>query len=246
MPFFGWIAQGDEPPSRWDLRQHGWSLCHGHQGCRAECRHVLVCDTRYLSASQREALSEADRPAWRLILIGVEDAAERAHLLNLGCAEALPAMTDLAELLARSRRVSDMFGMLPRWRNVGSLTLDLFHRDARHGARWLSLHPREFGVIWRLADTPGERVTRKQLLTDVWRLNHEPETNSVEVHVSRLRTKLAEVGCSGLVQTAPEGGYRLADTGPFMFANQTTEADALDSYLREIGFARQRGDQATS
>jgi len=200
---------------------------------------VLICDTRLLTLSQRIALAEADRPAWRLIMLGVEEPAQRASPLTMGCAEALPAATDLFELQARARRVSDMFGMLPRWRNLGPLTLDLFHRDARRGPRWLGLHPREFGVIWRLADTPGERVTRRQLLKDVWRISHEPETNSVEVHVSRLRAKLAGAGCEGLVSTAPEGGYRLAEPSPFMFAKEPPEGDALDAHLRDLGWVRE-------
>jgi DNA-binding response OmpR family regulator len=162
-------------------------------------------------------------------MIGIEKPAERAALLTLGCAEALPATVGLRELEARARRVNEMFGMLPRWRGVGPLTLDLFHRDARRGARWLALHPREFGVLWRLADNPGQRVTRAQLLRDVWRLNHEPETNSVEVHVSRLRGKLADCGCEGLVATDPPGGYRLVDAPPFMLGGE----EALDAHLRE-------------
>lgn len=239
MAFFGWIADGAQPPPQWDLRGAGWSLCHGRSGCRAECRHVLICDTRSLSFGQRLALAEADRPAWRLILLGVEAPAERANLLTIGCAEALPADTGSHELQARAKRVSDMFGMLPRWRNCGPLTLDLFHRDARHGSRWLGLHPREFGVMWRLADVPGERVTRRQLLADVWRISHDPETNSVEVHVSRLRSKLADAGCAGLVATAPEGGYRLAESEPFMLDSTPPESDALDEYLRDLGWARE-------
>ncbi|MWV27197.1 hypothetical protein GRF63_04700 [Erythrobacter sp. GH3-10] len=129
--------------------------------------------------------------------------------------------------------------MLPRWRDIGALTLDLFHRDARKGARWLGLHPREFSLLWRLADSPGVPVSRRQLITDVWRLNHEPETNSVEVHVSRLRSKLADVGCEGLVKTVPEGGYRLADPRPFMLGSTQPQADALDEYLRQLGWVSQ-------
>ncbi|QZH76565.1 MAG: winged helix-turn-helix transcriptional regulator [Erythrobacter sp.] len=129
--------------------------------------------------------------------------------------------------------------MLPRWRSLGPLTLDLFHRDARRGSRWLGLHPREFGLIWRLADTPGERVTRRQLLQDVWRINHEPETNSVEVHVSRLRSKLAGAGCEGLVATATEGGYRLTQPEQFMLAKEPPAADALDAYLHDLGWLKE-------
>jgi DNA-binding response OmpR family regulator len=187
-----------------------------------------------LGPAERLGLAEADRPAWRLIMLGVEEPSERARLLSIGCAEALSASTNLRELAVRAGRVDEMFGMLPRWRVLGPITLDLFHRDARQGNRWLRLHPREFGFMWRLADVPGEQVTRAQLLQDVWRINHEPGTNSVEVHVSRLRSKLAEAGCEHLVQTVPEGGYRLTKDVPFMLAQSFPQADALDRYLRRL------------
>jgi|GEM_PF-280446 len=233
---FGWISQTSDPPGQWDLRQSGWELCAGHAGRRAECRHVLLIDAALLAPETRLELAEADCPAWRLIMLGVEDGGERAGLLRRGCAEALPASVSLRELEARARRVAEMFDMLPRWRSVGPLTLDLFHRDARRGTRWLGLQPREFGVLWRLADRPGASVTRWQLLRDVWRIRHDPETNSVEVHVSRLRAKLAGMGCPELVATVPGGGYRLLPTGPFMLADAPPEDDVLDAYLRRAAF----------
>ena len=237
MACFGWLAEEVFPPSYWDLRKNGWTLCEGAKASRTECRHVLICDTRKIDAAARHALADADRPAWRLIMLGVEDPAERAHLLAMGCAEALSADTGLHELEARTRRVTEMFGMLPRWRDLGPLTLDLFHRDARKGARWLGLHPREFSLIWRLADAPGMRVTRRQLIADVWRLNHEPETNSVEVHVSRLRNKLASVECDTLIETVAEGGYRLTDPATMAKAAPAAQDDALDQHLRHLGWA---------
>lgn len=195
---------------------------------------MLLCDTRLLTPRQRDELAEADRPAWRLLMLGVEVPAERAALLSKGVAEALTETIGLHELSVRAERVQDMFGMLPRWRNVGPLVLDLFHRDARHGSQWMGLHPREFSLLWRLADTPGEIVSRRQLLKDVWRIDFDPETNSVEVHVSRLRSKLSLEGCEAMVETAPGGGYRLADLGQFMFPPRTTQPDALDQYLENI------------
>lgn len=185
----------------------------------------------------RVELAEADRPAWRLLMIGVDDPAERARLLTMGCAEAMSSAVGLHELEARARRIDEMFGMLPRWRTIGALTLDLFHRDVRCQGRWLALHPREFGVLWRLADRPGEPVTRRQLLHDVWRIAHEPETNSVEVHVSRLRAKLAAHGCPGVVLTDPHGGYRLSATHSMASAPERPAADRLDVFLREGGLA---------
>ncbi len=244
MTFFGWLAANPEPPAQWDLRFRGWELCHGRQGCRTDCKHVLLVDARGLKPVDREKLVVADHPAWRLIMIGVEEAAERANLLSGGCAEALPASVKSSELTARAKRVSDMFGLLPRWRTQGPLTLDLFHRDARKGARWLHLHPREFGVLWRLADEPGKRVSRSGLLKDVWRIDHDPETNSVEVHVSRLRAKLADAGCENLVLTAPEGGYRLQTAFPNLCMPAATEADALDLCLRKLHWAREDSESA--
>ncbi|MEO6041928.1 MAG: winged helix-turn-helix domain-containing protein [Croceibacterium sp.] len=230
MSIFGWVTGAPDPPAQWDLRARGWTLCGGDRASRTECRHVLIADVRGLGAEARLAMAEGDLPSWRMIMIGVEVGAERAQLLVHGCAEVVAAEIGLRELDVRAQRVAEMFNVLPRWRSVGPLTLDLFHRDARHGARWLALHPREFGVLWRLSDQPGAVITRRQLLRDVWRISQEPETNSVEVHVSRLRTKLAAAGCPALIETAPDGGYRLARQRPFMLAEAPPARPAREPY----------------
>ena len=108
---------------------------------------------------------------------------------------------------AASRLIAANDAMLPRFREIGDVTLDLFHRDARVDDNWLGFHPREFELLWRLAEVPGERVTKRQLLADVWRINFEPETNSVAVHVARVRSKLEPYGLASLLATHPEGGY---------------------------------------
>lgn len=96
--------------------------------------------------------------------------------------------------------------------------------------RWIGLHPREFALMWRLAECPGEQVTKEALWTDVWRLRHEPETNSLEVHVSRLRDKLALSVLAWLVQTHPDGGYCLSTEGGASFkAFARDRRAALDS-----------------
>lgn len=97
--------------------------------------------------------------------------------------------------------------LIPRFREVWDVTLDLLHRDGRVDDRWIGFHPREFELLWRLAEQPGERLTRKQLLADVWRIHFEPETNSVAVHVARVRGKLDCFGLSAILQTHPDGGY---------------------------------------
>lgn len=105
--------------------------------------------------------------------------------------------------------------LIPRFREAGDVTLDLFHRDGRVDDRWLGFHPREFELLWRLAEQPGQRLTRKQLLADVWRINFDPQTNSLAVHVAR---KLELFGLASILATHPEGGYFLdAPPGPSAF-----------------------------
>lgn len=99
--------------------------------------------------------------------------------------------------------------MIPRFREAGDVTLDLFHRDGRVDDRWLALHPREFALLWRLAEQPGQPITRQQLLAEVWRIHFEPETNSLAVHVARVRAKLEPFGLARLIGTHPDGGYFL-------------------------------------
>ena len=96
---------------------------------------------------------------------------------------------------------------------AGPLRLDLFHRDAAYQGRWLSLHPREFALLWRLAETPGRTVSQQALLADVWRLTIEPGTNRVAVHVARLRRKLAAVGLEAMIAT-DGAGYRFDPMRP--------------------------------
>jgi DNA-binding winged helix-turn-helix (wHTH) protein len=128
---------------------------------------------------------------------------------------------------------------MPRLVRAGPITLDLFHRDGLVGDKWAGFHPREFEVLWRLAETPRIVVTRTELLKDVWRLEHFPETNRVEVHISRIRSKLHVFKLSWLVVTNPTGGYCLeadveADGQPDPPASQqgVDDMQALDSYLR--------------
>lgn len=99
--------------------------------------------------------------------------------------------------------------LIPRFRSAGDVTLDLLHRDGRVDDRWLGFHPREFSLLWRLAQEPGQRVSKRQLLSDVWRISFEPETNSVAVHVARIRAKLQPFGLNWLLGTHTEGGYFL-------------------------------------
>jgi DNA-binding response OmpR family regulator len=166
-----------------------------------------------------------------LVVLGVDSAEERARLLAEGVADALCNAVGLAELSARAHRAEARAGLVPRRRQVGPLTLDLYHRDAQIAGRWIGLFPREFELFWRLSEQRGARVTRRQLLRDVWRLDHDPETNRVEVHVSRLRAKLAFTGAGDMIGTDPAGGY-FVRASAFEFARQPAAETVLGAHTR--------------
>ena len=221
---FGWFAGRRELPERWDLRRAGWCLIEsGRQGHSRSPYPLLV-----------EAGLERDRPPdiigkeW-VVILGVDAGDERARLIGAGFGDALPVNVDLPELSARTRRVAISACKLPRRRQIGRVTLDLCHRDVIVDERWTGLHPREFELLWRLTESRGALVTRKRLLKDVWRLEHDPETNNVEVHISRLRSKLAVMGVAGLVTTDPGGGYRVNFRFDEIHASER-DAGPLDAY----------------
>lgn len=99
--------------------------------------------------------------------------------------------------------------LIPRFREAGEVTFDLIHRDGRVADRWLRFRPREFELLWQLAERPGQRVTgwpwpRGRSL---WR--SEPEGGSLAVHVAQIRAKLAPFGLARMIADHSGGGYFL-------------------------------------
>jgi two-component system, OmpR family, response regulator len=208
LRLFHWLC-GTEIPPGYDLRRRGWRLTEAghHAGGVVALAHITRMD-RHGWTRLRDAFPRPRHD--RVLLLGVGKSAERARLLALGFGDVLGNEAALAEVDARAARIIDRAGMIPGSRAIGALRLDLEMRDGFVAGRKLALHPREFALLWRLADKPGVAATKEALLREVWRLSHVPETNSLAVHVFRLRAKLAAAGVDGLVRTAPEGGYMLA------------------------------------
>lgn len=199
MGQFSWLGEGGIPPKQWDLRRIGWNLKGELSGL-----HPLLCGHDSLPQSHLYA---------RTLVTDVPTTEGRTRLMSLGVADALSPSTDLEEVAVRISRQIINNAKIPRLRRVGPLVLDFFHRDARYGNKWLSLRPREYELLWRLAEASGGRVSRQTLLRDVWRINHDPGTNRVEVHVSRLRSRLAYFGQEDMICTHPDGGYSILGDG---------------------------------
>lgn len=214
MREFRWLTVNAIPPHL-DLRDCGWRLV---ETARATEEGMGIAHVRGMTPRLwLDFLAEHGRLARRLmLLVGVDDAVDRARMLRLGFGEVTGKDIALPELDVRARRLAALEDTLPRYRRIGRLNLDLLAREAFVDERALGLHPREFGLLWRLADTPGRPVSKESLVRDVWRMGFVPETNSLAVHVSRLRGKLNTAGLEGLVETAPSGGYCLRPADALM------------------------------
>lgn len=204
MAWFQWISLRPLPPA-WDLRRCGWGRAFD-MGEALGNPVALLVDGGVPEATPSD-LPPTLRP--RTIVLGLSDGAARAQWLEMGYADAMPVDLDIAELGQRAARtVAEKPDGASRY--LGRLTLDLLTRDAQVAGHRLRLHPREFALLWRLAEVPGASVHRTVLLRDVFDLDFDPGTNRLAVHVCRLRKKLAMAGFANLLATTPgESAYRL-------------------------------------
>ncbi len=93
---------------------------------------------------------------------------------------------------------------------IRDLIMDLLKRQVQRDGAPIPLQPREFRILEELMREEGKVVTRTMLLERVWNYHFDPETNIVETHISRLRSKLNEGGRADLIETIRGLGYRMA------------------------------------
>jgi two-component system OmpR family response regulator len=92
---------------------------------------------------------------------------------------------------------------------VGDLEMDLLSRSVRRAGQKIDLQPREFRLLEYLMRHAGQVVTRTMLLEGVWDYHFDPQTNVIDVHVSRLRQKVDKPFPAGLIHTVRNAGYML-------------------------------------
>jgi len=94
---------------------------------------------------------------------------------------------------------------------VGDLVLDRLARRVTRGKEVLSLQPREFRLLEYLMKHAGQVVTRTMLLEGVWDYHFDPQTNVIDVHISRLRAKIDKDFDVQLLHTVRGAGYVIRD-----------------------------------
>ncbi|HYZ64776.1 MAG TPA: response regulator transcription factor [Acetobacteraceae bacterium] len=109
------------------------------------------------------------------------------------------------EALARRTRASGPETKL----QVGDLEMDLLSRSVRRRGQKIELQPREFRLLEYLMRHAGQVVTRTMLLEGVWDYHFDPQTNVIDVHVSRLRQKIDKPFDTPLLHTVRSSGYML-------------------------------------
>jgi two-component system OmpR family response regulator len=149
-----------------------------------------------------------------LILSALGQVDDRVTGLRAGGDDYLAKPYAFAELLARvevlaRRRAPNSADTVYR---VGDLELDrLSHRVSRGGEE-IVLQPREFRLLEYLMRHAGQVVTRTMLLENVWDYHFDPQTNVIDVHVSRLRSKIDKGFDKPLLQTIRGAGYMIRDS----------------------------------
>ena len=202
------------------LEENGHRVAHigdgetGEKMAKATSYDVMIVD-RMLPV--RDGLSMIanlravglNTPALILSALGQVD--DRVTGLRAGGDDYLAKPYAFSELLARieilGRRVeSDNSQTILK---LADLELDRISHGAKRAGQKLVLQPREYRLLEYLMRNEGRLVTRTMLLQNVWDLNFDPQTNVIDVHVSRLRAKIDKNFEQPLLQTVRGKGYKL-------------------------------------
>jgi two-component system OmpR family response regulator len=204
------------------LREDGHTVDHagdGRQGlflATTESFDVIILD-RMLPALDGLTVLRTLRGAGNqtpvLMLTALGDIDHRVEGLRAGSDDYLVKPFAYAELSAR------LDGIVRRSRGheqqktrlaVADLELDLLSRTAYRAGHRIDLQPREFQLLEYLMRHAGQVVTRTMLLEGVWDYHFDPQTNVIDVHISRLRQKIDHGFPRPLIETVRGAGYRLA------------------------------------
>jgi two-component system, OmpR family, response regulator len=150
-----------------------------------------------------------------LILSALASLDERVKGLRSGGDDYLTKPFALSELLARAEALERRARLREDAHEltIADLTLDLRTRRASRANKPIALQPREFRLLEFLVRRQGQVVTRTMLLEGVWDYYFDPQTNVVDVQISRLRTKIDKGFSPLLLRTLRGVGYMISADG---------------------------------
>jgi two-component system copper resistance phosphate regulon response regulator CusR len=149
-----------------------------------------------------------------VLMLTARDAVEdRVKGLNLGADDYLVKPFAFSELVARVRTLLRRGPVRnPETLYVADLEIEIAKQRATRGGKRLDLTPKEFALLSLLARRVGEVISRSVIMEQVWDINFDGETNVVEVHVRRLRSKVDDPFPTKLIHTVRGVGYVLDDS----------------------------------
>jgi two-component system OmpR family response regulator len=159
-----------------------------------------------------QALRATNKTVPVLILSALGEVDDRIRGLEAGADDYLTKPFSFSELKARLSALIRRSGSTDSPETellVEDLRMDLLSREVTRGGVAIDLQPREFRLLEYLMRHGGQVVTRTMLLEHVWDYHFDPQTNVIDVHVSRLRAKIDKRFDKALLETVRGAGYRL-------------------------------------
>lgn len=206
------------------LRESGYTVDHAADGrdglflALSEPYDVMVVD-RMLPGPDGLSIVESVRKSGIatpvLFLSALGEVEDRVAGLKAGGDDYLAKPFAFSELLARLEALLRRSGAVPEntFLKVGDLEMDLLARKVTRQGKRVYLHPREFRLLEYLMRHAGQVVTRTMLLENVWEYHFDPQTNVIDVHISRLRQKIDKPFDTAILQTVRGAGYKLDPAG---------------------------------
>ena len=148
-----------------------------------------------------------------LILSALGEVDHRVEGLRAGGDDYLVKPYSFTELLARIEAIgrrNDPSGVVANLK-IGELEMNLLSRTVKRNGKKILLQPREFRLLECLMRNSGRVVTRTMLLEKVWDYHFDPQTNVIDVHISRLRAKIDKDFAVPLLHTVRGAGYCLQE-----------------------------------
>ena|SRR5215212_2508879 len=202
------------------LKESGFAVDHavdGNEGlymAMSEPYDILIVDRmlpRRDGLSVIAALRAQGTMTPVLILSALGEIDDRVRGLRAGGDDYLVKPYAFAELLARVEALLRRAGstMSDTVLRMADLELDLLAHCVRRAGRAIDLQPREFRLLEYLVRHSNQVVTRTMLLEHVWDYHFDPQTNVIDVHISRLRQKIDKGFETPLLHTVRGAGYCL-------------------------------------